>query len=44
MTRARLSLRTVNWNRIGALPGMFDSCNSPSHVLQSQPFRESFCT
>ena len=39
---ATASSRTEYWNSSGACPGTLESAISPSHVLQSQPLRESF--
>src|SRR5213594_2191884 len=44
MASAILSLRTLNSHRSCAAPGIFTMDSSPSHVLQSQPLRENFCT
>ena len=42
--RATASLRTVKGNFSATVPGIETSAISPSQVLQSHPFFESFCT
>jgi len=37
-------LRTLKLKISGIVPGRFAIASSPSHVLQTQPFFEIFCT